>query len=61
MAIGMPGRSVPAQTVGSRRVDLGRPHRRRSTLNAAGNPELVDVERSDVSETADRSRLNDPR
>ena len=52
---------VHSPTVRSRRVDRRRPRRRRSTLSAAGGPESVDVERSDVWETADRSRLNDPR
>eukprot|EP00959_Pyramimonas_sp_CCMP1952_P033884 711049-Pyramimonas_sp.AAC.1 len=48
-------------TVGSRRADHWRSRRRRSTSNAAGAPDSVDVERADVSVTADRSRLNDPR
>ena len=47
-------------TVGSRRVDRRRPRRRRSRLNAASGPESTFVERFGVSETADRSRLNDP-
>eukprot|EP00959_Pyramimonas_sp_CCMP1952_P462132 9482746-Pyramimonas_sp.AAC.1 len=32
-----------------------------STWNAASDPESVDVERFDVSEAADRSRLKDSR
>eukprot|EP00959_Pyramimonas_sp_CCMP1952_P019323 408493-Pyramimonas_sp.AAC.1 len=55
------GSSTNDRTVGLRRVDQRRPRRRRSTLNAGGGPESVDVERSDVTEMADRSRLNDPR
>ena len=47
-------------TAGPRRVDQRRPRRRYSRLNAAGGPESVDVERSDVSEIADR-RIAHPR
>eukprot|EP00959_Pyramimonas_sp_CCMP1952_P447461 9369220-Pyramimonas_sp.AAC.1 len=53
------GPAAPAEDL--RRVDQWQPRRWRSASDAAGGPESVDVERIDVSETADRFRLKDPR
>eukprot|EP00959_Pyramimonas_sp_CCMP1952_P223331 4669009-Pyramimonas_sp.AAC.1 len=46
----------PMPTVGSRRFDRRRPRRGRSRLNAAGDPESANIQRSGDRNAADRSQ-----